>query len=157
MNLRATATERIGQLGIDLPTTPAPLAAYAPAIRMDNLVFTAGQLPTLDGQVTTTGRVGADVDVPTAAEAAACALNAIAAISELAGSPDNIAQIVKVVGFVASDSTFFEQSTVIDGASTVLLDVFGEQIGRHSRSAVGVIALPRNATVEVEIVARIRS
>ena len=130
----------------------APVAAYVPAVRHDDLVWTSGQLPLVDGQLPVTGRVGAEVDEQQAYELARiCALNALAAGADVVGGLDHLVRVVKVVGFVASDPGFFGQPKVINGASELLGEVFGDA-GRHARSAVGVAALPLNAPVEVEVV-----
>jgi enamine deaminase RidA (YjgF/YER057c/UK114 family) len=148
----ATPSERLAALGLELPAVPAPVAAYVPAVRMGDLVMTSGQLPFDSGSLTATGKVGAGVDVP-AAQAAArqAALNAVAAAADVAGGIDRIAAIVKVVGFVASAPGFTGQPQVVNGASELLGEIFGEA-GAHARSAVGVAELPLGAPVEVELV-----
>jgi enamine deaminase RidA (YjgF/YER057c/UK114 family) len=154
-----TASERLQELGITLPPVTAPLAAYVPAVANGGMAWSSGQLPMIDGKLVRTGLVGDDVDAAEAAELARiCALNAIAAVASVAGPQgvDGIARIVKVVGFVASAPGFTGQPGVVDGASRLLADVFGEE-GRSARSAVGVAALPLGAPVEVEIVAALRS
>jgi enamine deaminase RidA (YjgF/YER057c/UK114 family) len=154
-----TASERLQELGITLPPVTAPLAAYVPAVANGGMAWSSGQLPMIDGKLARTGLVGDDVDAAEAAELARiCALNAIAAVASVAGPQgvDGIARIVKVVGFVASAPGFTSQPGVVDGASRLLADVFGEE-GRSARSAVGVAALPLGAPVEVEIVAALRS
>jgi enamine deaminase RidA (YjgF/YER057c/UK114 family) len=156
-----TPSERLKELGITLPPVTAPLAAYVPAVAYGSLVWSSGQLPMVDGKLLRTGLVGAanggdgSVDPAEAAELARiCALNAIAAVASVAGPQgvDGIARIVKVVGFVASAPGFTGHPGVVDGASSLLADVFGES-GRSARSAVGVAALPLGAPVEIEIVA----
>lgn len=149
-----TASHRLAELGLTLPTVVKPLAAYVPAVRTGNLVYTAGQLPLAAGELTDTGKVGADVS-PEAAKAAArlCALNALAAIDALVGV-DTIVKVVKVVGFVASAPGFTGQPGVINGASELLGEVFGEA-GAHARSAVGVSELPLDAPVEVELIVEV--
>ena len=146
-----TASGRLAELGITLPTVTPPLAAYVPAVRTGNLVYTAGQLPLSAGKLTHTGKVGADV-TPEHAKVAArtCALNALAAIDALVGI-DTVTRVVKVVGFVASAPGFSGQPGVINGASEFLGEVFGEA-GAHARSAVGVSELPLDAPVEVELI-----
>ncbi|MFT8638008.1 MAG: RidA family protein [Pseudoclavibacter sp.] len=148
----ATPSERLAALGLELPAVPAPVAAYVPAVRMGGLVMTSGQLPFDSGSLTATGKVGAGVDVP-AAQAAArqAALNAVAAAADVAGGIDRIAAIVKVVGFVASAPGFTGQPQVVNGASELLGEIFGDA-GAHVRSAVGVAELPLGAPVEVELV-----
>lgn len=155
MTTTTLASERVAELNISLQRTPAPLAAYVAARRVGEFIYTAGQLPFEDGVLVSTGAVTAD-NLDRAQQAARqSAVNAVAAISELAGGLDNVTEVVKVVGFVASSSSFHDQPVVIDGASNVLLEIFGEEIGRHARSAVGVSALPRNASVEVELIVRV--
>jgi enamine deaminase RidA (YjgF/YER057c/UK114 family) len=145
---------RLTELGIELPAVVAPLAAYVPAVRTGNLVYTSGQLPMQSGELPLTGKVGAAVD-PAAAKdlARTCALNALAAVHALVGI-DAITRVVKVVGFVASAPGFNGQPGVINGASQLLGDVFGEA-GAHARSAVGVSELPLDAPVEVELIVEI--
>lgn len=145
---------RLAQLGVTLPQVVAPLAAYVPAVRTGNLVYTAGQLPFEGGKLTRTGKVGADV-TPEEGKAAAriCALNALAAVDSLVGL-DSVTQVVKVVGFVASAPGFHGQPSVINGASDLLAEVFGDQ-GTHARSAVGVAELPLGAPVEVELIVEV--
>jgi enamine deaminase RidA (YjgF/YER057c/UK114 family) len=148
--------DRLAELGLEAASVVPPLAAYVPAVAHGGLVWTAGQLPMRDGQLTAAGLVGADVGVEAAADAARqCALNAIAAIGTVADL-DDVERIVKVTGFVASAPGFTGQPAVVNGASELLLAVFGDA-GRHARSAVGVAALPLGAAVEVEVVAALRS
>ena len=149
-----SASARLGELGITLPSVVAPVAAYVPARRSGNLVFTAGQVPFVDGKLPATGKVGAEVDADTATDLARiCALNALAAVDALVGI-DAVVGVVKVVGFVASAPDFTGQPTVINGASELLGEVFGDA-GAHARSAVGVAVLPLDAPVEVEIVVEV--
>jgi enamine deaminase RidA (YjgF/YER057c/UK114 family) len=149
-----STSERLTELGIELPAVVAPLAAYVPATRTGNLVYTAGQLPIQDGELVATGKVGAEVSPEDAAAAARlCGLNAMAAVHALVGI-DSVVKVVKVVGFVASAPGFSGQPGVVNGASELFGDVFGEA-GSHARSAVGVSELPRNAPVEVEIIVEI--
>ena len=141
---------RLAELGLSLPAVVPPVAAYVPAVRTGDLVYTSGQLPMVDGALPATGKVGADVTPEQAKDLArACALNALAAIDALVGL-DAVARVVKVVGFVASAPDFTGQPGVVNGASELLGEVFGEA-GRHARSAVGVAALPLDAPVEVEL------
>lgn len=148
----ATATERLAELGIAVPEVVPPVAAYVPAVVTGRYVYTSGQLPMRDGALIAEGLVGADVDVEVAKDCARqSAINALAAAQAVIGSLDRVTRVVKVVGFVASAPGFTGQPGVINGASELLLDVFGDQ-GRHARSAVGVAALPLNAPVEVEMV-----
>jgi enamine deaminase RidA (YjgF/YER057c/UK114 family) len=149
-----SASERLRELGIELPKVAAPAGAYVPAVRSGSLVYTAGQVPFVDGRLVTSGKVGAEVDVSQAADLArTCALNALAAVHELVGI-DSVRQVVKVTGFVASAPGFAAQPSVVDGASALFGEVFGEA-GKHARSAVGVAELPLNAPVEVEIVVEV--
>lgn len=150
----STHSARLAALGIELPAVAAPLAAYQPAVRSGNHVYTSGQLPIVDGSLVTAGKVGAEVspeDAKTLARISA--LNAVAAVDALVGI-DNVVKVVKVVGFVASASGFTGQPGVVNGASELLGEVFGEA-GVHARSAVGVAELPINAPVEVEIIVEV--
>jgi enamine deaminase RidA (YjgF/YER057c/UK114 family) len=150
------AEERLVALGLTLPSVVTPLAAYVPAVRSGNTVYTAGQLPLVDGQLVSTGKVGAEVGAAEAAILArTCALNALAAAASLAGGVSRIRRIVKLTGFVASAPDFTGQPQVVNGASELLLEIFGDA-GRHARSAVGVAVLPLNAPVEVELVVEVR-
>lgn len=145
-------TERLAELGISIPAVAKPVASYIPSSISGNLVFTAGQLPFLDGSLPATGKVGADVDATEAAGMARTAvLNALAAIETSIGSVDRITKIVKLVVFVASAPDFTGQPGVANGASDVLVEIFGES-GRHARSAVGVAVLPLDAPVELELI-----
>ncbi|WP_094288125.1 RidA family protein [Mycobacterium lehmannii] len=149
-----TPSARLAELGIELPPLVAPLAAYVPAVRTGNLVYTAGQLPIRDGELVLTGKVGAGVTPEQAHELArVSALNALAAVHSLVGI-DAVTRVVKVVGFVASAPGFHGQPGVINGASELFGEVFGEA-GAHARSAVGVSELPRDAPVEVEVIVEI--
>lgn len=150
-----TASERLAELGIILPAVAKPLAAYVPAVRTGALVYTSGQLPLQAGDLTHIGKVGAEV-TPEQAKVAArtCALNALAAIDALVGI-DAVIRIVKVVGFVASAPGFSGQPGVVNGASEVLGELFGDA-GAHARSAVGVSELPLGAPVEVELIVEVR-
>ncbi|NQX06497.1 RidA family protein [Rathayibacter sp. VKM Ac-2856] len=144
--------ERLAELGIELPAVATPAGAYVPAVVEGHLVFTAGQIPFVDGALPATGKVGAEVEPEVAKDLArVCALNALAAIADVIGSLDRVTRIVKVTGFVASASGFTGQPGVINGASEVLGEIFGEA-GRHARSAVGVAELPLGAPVEVELI-----
>jgi enamine deaminase RidA (YjgF/YER057c/UK114 family) len=148
-------TARLAELGLSLPVVPAPVAAYVPAVRTGNLVYTSGQLPFVAGELSTVGKVGGEVTVEEAAECArVCALNALAAIAAEVGALEQVARVVKVVIFVASTPDFTAQAQVGNGASQFLGDVFGES-GRHARSAVGVASLPLDAPVEVELVVEV--
>jgi len=143
---------RLAELGITLPTVVPPVAAYIPAVTSGNLVYTSGQLPMVDGTLPATGKLGAEVSADEGkALARQCALNALAAVESVIGSLDRVTRIVKVVGFVASDPAFTGQPGVINGASEILGEIFGEA-GVHARSAVGVAVLPLDSPVEVELV-----
>ncbi|WBP93468.1 RidA family protein [Mycolicibacterium neoaurum] len=147
-------SQRLAELGIELPEVVAPLAAYVPAVRTGNLVYTSGQLPIRDGALQATGKVGAEVSAEDAKELARlCGLNALAAVHALVGI-DAVVRVVKVVGFVASAKDFDGQPGVINGASKLFGEVFGDG-GAHARSAVGVSELPRNSPVEVEIIVEV--
>lgn len=144
--------ERLAELGIVIPELAKPVAAYAPAVVSGNLVYTSGQLPFVGGVLPATGKVGAEVDAEAAAALARnCVLNGLAAAHSVIGSLDRITRVVKVVGFVASDPSFTGQPGVINGASTLLGEIFGDA-GQHARSAVGVAVLPLDSPVEVEFV-----
>ncbi|SEG93296.1 Enamine deaminase RidA, house cleaning of reactive enamine intermediates, YjgF/YER057c/UK114 family [Thermomonospora echinospora] len=151
----STPEERIAELGLELPDVVAPLASYVPAVRTGSLVYTSGQVPIVKGEVAVTGKVGAEVTVEEAVQAARiCALNAVAALKAEVGELSRVVRIVKVVGFVASAPSFTDQPLVINGASDLLGEIFGD-VGRHARSAVGVAALPRDVPVEVELIAEV--
>ncbi len=154
-----SAEARLAELGIALPDVAAPVAAYVPAVRTGRYVYTSGQLPFVDGALPGTGKVGTGAGLvdPEAAAGYArlCALNALAAVRSLVGSLDDVVRVVKVVGFVASDPAFTGQPGVINGASNVLGEIFGDA-GVHARSAVGVAVLPLDSPVEVELVVELR-
>ncbi|MCM3780013.1 RidA family protein [Microbacterium hydrocarbonoxydans] len=142
---------RLAELGIELPAVAAPVAAYVPAVVRDGLVYTSGQLPFADGALPATGKVGAEVGAEDASTyARTCALNALAAAADAAGGVDRIAGVLRVGGFVASTPAFTGQPGVINGASVVLGEIFGDA-GRHVRAAVGVPVLPLDSPVEVEV------
>ena len=149
-----SASVRLGELGVVLPQVAAPLASYVPAVRTGNLVYTSGQLPLQAGKLVGTGKVGGEVSPEDAkAMARICALNALAAVNALVGI-DAVKQVVKVVGFVASAPGFNGQPGVVNGASDLLAEVFGDK-GVHARSAVGVSELPLDAPVEVEMIVEV--
>lgn len=149
------AAARLAELGLSLPPVARPLAPYVPAVRVGDLIYTSGQLPTVDGQLVATGKVGEGVTPETAVECArTAALNALAAIAGQLGSLDEVARVVKVVVFVASTPDFIGQPAVGNGASQLIGEVFGEA-GRHARSAVGVTSLPLDAPVEVELIVQV--
>jgi enamine deaminase RidA (YjgF/YER057c/UK114 family) len=142
---------RLEQMGLNLPEAPKPVAAYISAKQSGKLVFTAGQLPMVDGELISKGLLGQDIEVEQANNAARiCTINALAAIKGVIGDLDRIKQIVRVVGYVASVPTFTQQPAVVNGASELLLEIFGEA-GKHARSAVGMAVLPLNASVEIEL------
>jgi len=148
--------ERLAALGLELPAVAVPVAAYVPAVRSGSLVFTSGQLPFVGGQLPATGKVGAEVTAEQAKELArTCALNAVAALAALIGDLSQVVRVVKVVGFVASAPDFTGQPGVVNGASELLGEVFGEA-GKHARSAVGVAVLPLDSPVEIEMVVEVR-
>ena len=150
-----TATERLAELGLALPPVAPPVAAYVPAVRTGNYVYTSGQLPLVDGKLQGAGKVGDGVTTDEAAGLARiAALNALAAAASVAGGLDAIARIVKVTCFVASDPSFTGQAQVANGASELLIEVLGDA-GRHARSAVGMAVLPLDTPVEVELIAEI--
>ncbi len=144
--------DRLAALGLELPEPATPAGAYIPAVVSGNLVFTSGQLPFTAGALPATGKVGVDVSAEDAKTyAATCVLNALAAVQFAIGSLDRVTRVVKVVGFVASDPSFTAQPGVINGASELLGEIFGDA-GVHARSAVGVAVLPLDSPVEVELV-----
>jgi enamine deaminase RidA (YjgF/YER057c/UK114 family) len=148
---------KLAELGLTLPPAAAPVAAYVPAVRTGNLVFTAGQLPLVDGKIEFVGKVGSDVTPEQAKDMAqVCALNALAAIS-LVADIDQIEKIVRVGGFVNGIPGFVAIPAVINGASELLIKLFGEVNGKHARTAIGVAELPLNAPVEVEMVVQLKS
>jgi enamine deaminase RidA (YjgF/YER057c/UK114 family) len=147
---------KLAELGLTLPQAAAPVAAYVPAVRTGNLVFTAGQLPLVDGKIPFVGKVGSDVTPEQAKDMAqVCALNALAAIS-LVADIDQIERIVRVGGFVNGIPGFVAIPAVINGASELLIKLFGEVNGKHARTAIGVAELPLNAPVEVEMVVQLK-
>jgi enamine deaminase RidA (YjgF/YER057c/UK114 family) len=149
-----TRTDRMAEAGIVLPDVPAPAAAYVPAVRSGAYVYVSGQLPFVEGKLPETGKVGAEVGAEDAkAYARTCGLNALAAVEALVGL-DAVVRVVKLVGFVASAPGFGGQPTVINGASELMSEVFGEA-GRHARSAIGVAELPLGAPVEVEMIVEV--
>lgn len=146
---------RLSELGLTLPPVAAPVAAYVPAVQSGKQIITSGQLPFVDGKLTTVGKVGAEVTLEEAqAAAATCTLNAIAAVGAFVDL-DDIVKIVRLGVFVASDPEFTAQPAVANGASELIGQIFGEA-GAHARAAVGVAALPMNACVEVELIAEVR-
>ena len=151
-----TTQERLTDLGLTLPEAPKPVAAYVPSVRTGNLLYISGQLPFRDGQLIAIGPVPSAVSIEQAQEAARqCVLNALAVLAEAVGGDlDRVRRIVRLGVFVASDPTFTDQPKVANGASELLQDIFGD-LGRHARAAVGSVALPLGASVEVEMIAEV--
>ncbi|MGI6628287.1 MAG: RidA family protein [Bacillota bacterium] len=148
--------DKLTELGLTLPQVPAPVASYVPAVRAGNWVYVSGQTPFKDGKLRVKGKVGGEVTLEEAyEEAKQCALNAMAAIKSVAGSLDNVERIVKVVGFVAVTPDFTDAPKVVNGASDLFVEVFGDR-GKHARSAIGVASLPLDCSVEVEAVALLK-
>ena len=149
-----TVKDRLAELGVELPAVAAAAGSYLPSVQSGNLLFTAGQLPFVDGRLPATGRVGAEVSPEDAkGYARVCGLNLLAVIDAAVGL-DKVERVVKVVGFVASAEGFTGQPGVINGVSDLFAEVFGES-GRHARSAVGVAELPLGAPVEVEAIVQV--
>lgn len=147
--------ERLKQLGMSLPPAPTPVGSYVPYVRTGNLVFTSGQLPTREGKLVATGKVGRDLSLEQGAEAARVAvLNAVAQVAAAAGGLDRIVKIVRLAVFVNSADGFADQPKVANGASDLLVQIFGEA-GKHARSALGANELPLNAAVEIEMIAEV--
>jgi len=144
--------EKLKELGLIIPQTPAPLAAYIPAVQAGKFVFTSGQVPLSEGKIKFSGKVGKDLNEKEGQQAAGlCALNCLSAIKGVTGSLDNIERIIKLVVYVNSDENFTAQPKVANGASELMIKIFGEK-GKHARSAVGVSQLPMNAAVEIEMI-----
>lgn len=149
-----SVTQRLQELGINLPPVAAPVASYVPAVRAGNQVWTSGQLPFVAGELPAVGKLGAEITVEQGADLARqAALNALAAVDALVGI-DNVTRVLKIVGFVASADGFAAQPAVINGASNLIGEIFGEA-GAHARSAVGVAELPLNSPVEIEIIVEV--
>lgn len=150
----ASNSDTLAKLGITLPEVAAPVAAYIPATEIGDQVWTSGQLPFIDGKLPATGKVGVDVSVEEATELArTAALNALAAVDDAVGI-NRVRRVLKIVGFVASDKDFNQQPAVINGASNLMEEIFGER-GAHVRTAVGVSELPLNAPVEIELIVEV--
>ena len=144
--------EKLSALGLQLPDPPKPVATYVPAVRTGNLLFLSGVLPMRNGQLAYKGKLGRELSVPEGVEAAKVAiLNALAIAKQEMGSLDRITRVVKVVGHVASAEGFTDQPQVLNGASDLLVAIFGEA-GRHARVATGAAELPRSAAVEIEVI-----
>jgi enamine deaminase RidA (YjgF/YER057c/UK114 family) len=152
-----SVAEKLDELNLKLPAPPSPVAAYVPAVRTGNLIFVSGQLPFADGKLLATGPVPSKVSLDEARQAARqCVLNALAVLAaQLDGDLGRVKQIVRVGVFVCSDPGFTDQPKVANGASELLQEIFGER-GRHARAAVGNVALPLGATVEVEMIAEVQ-
>ncbi len=149
--------EKIKELGFNLPGAPKPVAAYIPALEVNNMVFTAGQIPSIAGELLFKGKIGKEVTLMEGQRAAeTCILNCLAAIKGVTGNLDKIERIIKLTVFVNSSEDFTDQPKVANGASELLIKIFGEK-GKHVRSAVGVNELPLNAAVEVEMICQIKS
>jgi len=147
---------KLTEMSIVVPEAPKPVAAYVPAVQVGDIIYTSGQIPFVDGQIKYKGKLGKDVTIEQGYDAArVCVINALAAVKSLAGSLDNIEKIIKVVGFVNSAPGFTDQPKVINGASELLAEVFGEA-GAHARSAVGVAELPIDSAVEVELIVKLK-
>jgi enamine deaminase RidA (YjgF/YER057c/UK114 family) len=149
-----SAREKLSQLGLQVPVAAKPVAAYVPAIRTGSLIFTAGQLPLIDGQMVAVGKVGGEVEVGQAKKLAeVCALNCLAAVETIVPI-EKITRIIRVVGYVNGAGGFTNQPAVINGASELFLNIWGDA-GKHARSAIGVAELPLNAPVEIELTVEI--
>ena len=149
--------EKLNELGIKLPEPVKPLASYIPAIRVGNLVMTSGQVPIVDGQIKYKGRVGRDLTEAEGKDAAKlCAINCLAVIKSVVNDLDEIKKIVKLTVFIASADGFTNQPEVANGASDLIVEIFGEN-GKHARSAVGVSELPRGSAVEIEMIAELKN
>ena len=150
-----TAQARLEEMGLDLPPPPQPAGAYVPAVRTGNLIYVAGQLPFVDGELRFSGKIGADLSIEQGYEAARiCALNALSVIKAEVGTLDKVSRIVRLAGFVGSASGFTDQPKVVNGASELMAKIFAEQ-GRHARIALGVAELPLGAAVELEVLVEV--
>jgi enamine deaminase RidA (YjgF/YER057c/UK114 family) len=154
-NAAGSPSARLTQMGLTLPSAAQPSFNYVPVTVERGIAYVSGQLPKVDGEVRLQGRLGEEISLERGREAARiCGIQALACLAEALGSIDRVARILRVSGFVSSASGFFQQPAVIDAVSELMVEVFGEA-GRHARSAVGVAALPRNAPVEVELIASV--
>ena len=152
-----SAEQKLKQMGIELPQVPAPVAAYVPAVRVDNLVFTAGQIPFVEGKLKYTGVVGQDLSLEQAVDAARiCALNGLAAVKSVIGDLDRVERVVKLTGWIASANDFTDQAKVMNGASELIGEIFGEA-GKHARAAIASNVLPLGAPVEVEMIVKVKA
>ena len=151
-----TVEEKLNSMGFSVPQTPKPVAAYIPAVQVDKLIFTSGQLPIVKGELKFKGKIGKEITIEQGYEAARiCALNALSAIKSVVGDLDRIEKVIKVVGFVACAEGFVEQPAVVNGASEFLKELFGKK-GFHARSAVGMAELPLGASVELEMIVEVK-
>lgn len=151
-----TPEDKLRELGIMLPEVPQSLGSYVPFVRTGNLVYVSGMLPIKEGQLTRTGRVGDAVTLQEAIEdARSAAINALAVVRSAVGTLDNVEQCIKITGYIASAPDFTDQPKVLNSASDLLFQIFGES-GRHARAAVGVPVLPMNAPLEIEFIFEIR-
>lgn len=148
--------QRLQELGLTLPATPRPVANYVPAVATGKLVFSSGQTPTVDGKLTIQGKLGDSVTIEQGQQAARVALlNCLAGVRSVTGSLDEIVRIVKLNGYVASAEGFGAQPQVINGASLLLEEIFGEA-GKHARASLGMAELPGGAPVELELIVEVR-
>lgn len=152
-----SVAERLADRGITLPAVPTPAANYVPARQHGQLVYASGQTPTVDGVLTMTGKLGAEVSVEQGQEGARiAALNCLAAIAGVVGDLDRVEAVLKLTGYVASAAGFGEQPMVVNGASNLLEEIFGPEVGQHARAAIGMAELPFGAPVEVDLVVAVR-
>ncbi|MBI4459907.1 MAG: RidA family protein [Acidobacteria bacterium] len=152
-----TVEEKLREMGLELPSPPAPVAAYLPCVRAGNLLFISGQIPKEKGELKYRGHAGSELSVQEAVQAARlCALNALSVLQQEVGDFARVKRIVKLTGFVGSAAGFHEQPKVVDGASQLLVDLFGEK-GRHARATVGVNELPLGAAVEIEMIVEVEA
>jgi enamine deaminase RidA (YjgF/YER057c/UK114 family) len=152
-----SVADKLAELGLTLPMATLPVAAYVPAVRTGNLVFTAGQLPLVDGKIPYVGKVDGGVTPEQAKEMAQiCILNALAAVNTVA-NVDDIHRIVRVVGYVNGVSGFINAPAVVNGASELLIKLWGDELGKHARSAIGVAELPLDAPVEIELTVELKN
>jgi enamine deaminase RidA (YjgF/YER057c/UK114 family) len=152
-----TIEDKLRQMGLELPEPPKPVAAYVPCVRTGNLLFVSGQVPREKGVLRFSGHVGGNLSVEEGQQAARlCALNALSVVKGEVGNLDRVRRIVKLTGFVASAAGFTDQPKVVDGASTLLAELFGEK-GQHARAAVGVNELPLGSAVEIEMIVEVEN
>lgn len=145
-----SVTARLAALGITLPAPTTPIASYVPFVRVGDLLVVSGQLPMQDGKLHATGKLGAEVDLATGQAAARlCAINLLAQMQAALGSLDQVVRVVRLGGFIACTADFFDHAKIVNGASDLMLEVFGDN-GRHARTSIGVPSLPMNAAVEID-------